>query len=261
VRSLPLHRVPSVAQNEPLLGILDKFQEGRSHMAIVTRTSVEKASSLKKAVKKSITQRIKNRVGISDSSSDSSSDEGPQSSRRKGKKAIRILERLNASEDSMTMTGTSDRDGTSRSEATSDKDEGGRSFSFRKKRKRSKKRLRLVDVEMGTIKPEPQPEIEPRPQGGQSYSKKGNIVQFAFTPGLEQSMPADAVLAKEGANEVSTRICDVQDAVLTITLQFLLNFDPNVAPLGIITLEDVLEGVYVVRPRWKVPLTCRRIDR
>ena len=172
-------------------------------MAIVTRTSVEKASSLKKAVKKSITQRIKNRVGISDSSSDSSSDEAPQSSRRKGKKTVRILERLNTSEDSMTMTGTSDRDGTSRSEATSDKDEGGRSFSFRKKRKRSKKRLRLDDVEMGTIKPETQPEIEPRPQGGQSHPKKGSIVQFAFAPGLEQSMPADAVLAKEGANEVS----------------------------------------------------------
>ena len=100
-------------------------------------------------------------------------------------------------------TGTSDRDGTSRSEATSDKDEGGRSFSFRKKRKRSKKRVRLEDVEMGTVKPEPQPEIEPRPQGGQSYSKKGSLVQFALTPGLEQSMPADAVLAKEDANEVS----------------------------------------------------------
>ncbi|KAN0107502.1 hypothetical protein V8E52_010097, partial [Russula decolorans] len=36
VRSLPLHKVPFVAQNEPLLGILDKFQEGRSHMTIVT---------------------------------------------------------------------------------------------------------------------------------------------------------------------------------------------------------------------------------
>lgn len=32
--------------------------------------------------------------------------------------------------------------------------------------------------------------------------------------------------------------------MLTRTSQFLLGFDPNVAPLGIITLEDVLEGVY-----------------
>ena len=64
VCSLPLHKVPFVAQNEPLLGILDKFQEGRSNMAIVMHTSVEKASSVKKAVKKSIMQRIKDHVGI-----------------------------------------------------------------------------------------------------------------------------------------------------------------------------------------------------
>ncbi|KAI0296079.1 hypothetical protein B0F90DRAFT_1636896 [Multifurca ochricompacta] len=216
VRNLPLHRVSSVAQNEPLLGILDKFQEGRSHMAIVTRTSVEKASSLKKAVKKSITQRIKNRVGISDSSSDSSSDEETQSAHSKRKRAIRIWDRSNTSEDS--VTGTSDRDGTLPNEATSDKEDGGHSFSFRRKRKRTKKRVRIEDVEMATVKSDPEPGSEP-----QSQLKRGNLVQFALTPGLEQSMPADAVLAKEGANE------------------FLLGLDPNVAPLGIITLEDVLE--------------------
>jgi metal transporter CNNM len=202
VRNLPLHKVPFVAQNEPLLGILDKFQEGRSHMAIVTRTSVEKASSVKKAVKKSITQRIKDRVGISDSSSDNSSDEEPaQTSRHKPRKTLRILEPPNTSEDSTIRT--SDRDGTSPSEGTSDKDEGGRSFSFRRKRKRSRKRARLEDVEMGTIKPSLQPESEPRPEDGQSQSKRASLVQFALTPGLEQSMPADAVLAEEGAKEVS----------------------------------------------------------
>ncbi|KAN0124199.1 DUF21 domain containing protein [Russula decolorans] len=222
VRSLPLHKVPFVAQNEPLLGILDKFQEGRSHMAIVTRTSVEKASSVKKAVKKSITQRIKNRVGISDSSSDNSSDEEPaQTSRRKPRKTLRILEPSNTSEDSTIRM--SDRDGTSPSEGISDKDEGGRSFSFRRKRKRSKKRAPLEDVEMGIVKPSLQPESEPRPEDSQSQSKRASLVQFALMPGLEQSMPADAVLAEEGAKE------------------FLLGFDPNVNPLGIITLEDVLE--------------------
>lgn len=35
VRKIPLNKVPFVPNNEPLLGILDKFQEGRSHMAIV----------------------------------------------------------------------------------------------------------------------------------------------------------------------------------------------------------------------------------
>ena len=213
VRNLPLHKVPFVAQNEPLLGILDKFQEGRSHMAIVTRTSVEKASSLKKAVKKSITRRIKNRVGISDSSSDSSPDEKPvQTSRLKPRKMLRISEPPNTSEDSTIRM--SDRDGTSPSEGTSDRDEGGRSFSFRKKRKRSKKRARLEDVEMGVIKPRLQSESEPRPEDGQAQSKRASLVQFALTPGLEQSMPADAVLAEEGAKEVSKTISWVENIPL-----------------------------------------------
>ena len=202
MRSLPLHKVPFVAQNEPLLGILDKFQEGRSHMAIVTRTSVEKASSVKKAVKKSITQRIKDRVGISDSSSDNSSDEEPaQTSRHKSRKTLRILEPPNSEDSTIRM---SDRDGTSPSEGTSDKDERGRSFSFRRKRKRSKKQARSEDVEMGIVKPSLQSESEPRPEDGQSQSKRASLVQFALMPGREQSMPADAVLAEEGAKEVST---------------------------------------------------------
>ena len=203
MRDLPLHKVLFVAQNEPLLGILDKFQEGRSHMAIVTRTSVEKASSVKKAVKKSITQRIKDRVGISDSSSDNSSDEEPaRTSRRKSRKTLRISGPSNTSEDSTIRM--SDRDGTSQSEGTSDKDDGGRSFSFRKKRKRNKKQTRLEDVEMGIVKPSLQPESEPRPEDGKSQPTRASLVQFALTPGLEQSMPADAVLAEEGAKEVST---------------------------------------------------------
>ncbi|KAI9510981.1 hypothetical protein F5148DRAFT_1281343 [Russula earlei] len=221
VRSLPLHKVPFVAQNEPLLGLLDKFQEGRSHMAIVTHTSVKKTSSLKKAVKKSITQRIKDRVGISDSSSDSSSNEERQTAHRRHRKTFRILDRPNTSEDN--DIGMSDREGTLPSEVTSDRDEGGLSLSFRKKRKRGKKRVRLEDVEMGVVEPGPQPESETRPEVLQPSSKRASLVQLAFAPGLEQSMPADAVLAEEGANE------------------FLLTFEHNVNPLGIITLEDVLE--------------------
>jgi metal transporter CNNM len=42
LRKIPLNKVPFVPNNEPLLGILDRFQEGRSHMAIVSRFSVEK---------------------------------------------------------------------------------------------------------------------------------------------------------------------------------------------------------------------------
>src|ERR1700747_843922 len=43
LRKIPLNKVPFVPNNEPLLGILDKFQEGRSHMVIVSRFSVDKA--------------------------------------------------------------------------------------------------------------------------------------------------------------------------------------------------------------------------
>ncbi|EFI27832.1 CBS domain-containing protein [Coprinopsis cinerea okayama7 len=42
IRDLPLNKVPFVAGDEPLLGILNKFQEGRSHMAIVSRLSIQK---------------------------------------------------------------------------------------------------------------------------------------------------------------------------------------------------------------------------
>ncbi|KAG6809605.1 hypothetical protein H0H92_015584, partial [Tricholoma furcatifolium] len=61
LRKIPLNKVPFVPNNEPLLGILDKFQEGRSHMAIVSRFSVDKAMSVKKAAKRSLTQRLRER--------------------------------------------------------------------------------------------------------------------------------------------------------------------------------------------------------
>jgi metal transporter CNNM len=53
LRQLPLNKVPFVPNNEPLLGILDKFQEGRSHMAIVSRFSVEKVCDISFAALKS----------------------------------------------------------------------------------------------------------------------------------------------------------------------------------------------------------------
>ena len=47
---MTLNKVLFVPNNEPLLGILDKFQEGRSHMAFVSRLSVDKAKCVKMAV-------------------------------------------------------------------------------------------------------------------------------------------------------------------------------------------------------------------
>lgn len=67
--------VPFVPNNLSLLGILDKFQEGRSHIAIVSRFSVEKARSVKKAVKRGLTQRLREKVGMGDSSDSESETE------------------------------------------------------------------------------------------------------------------------------------------------------------------------------------------
>ena len=55
--------------------VLDKFQDGRSYMAIVSRFSVERAESVKKAVKQSLTQRIRQTVEISDDSGSISESE------------------------------------------------------------------------------------------------------------------------------------------------------------------------------------------
>ncbi|KAF7302822.1 CNNM transmembrane domain-containing protein [Mycena kentingensis (nom. inval.)] len=89
LRKIPLNKVPFIPNNEPLLGLLDKFQEGRSHMAIVSRFSMEKARrvfallglltctyrrrSVKHAVKRGFAQRLRERVGMGDS--DSSDEE------------------------------------------------------------------------------------------------------------------------------------------------------------------------------------------
>ncbi|KAJ3918705.1 hypothetical protein F5877DRAFT_78746 [Lentinula edodes] len=64
IRDMQLNKVPFIPQNESLLGILDKFQEGRSHMS--------KAKSAKKAVKQSLARRLKKRVGINANDSDHS---------------------------------------------------------------------------------------------------------------------------------------------------------------------------------------------
>jgi metal transporter CNNM len=173
VRKIPLNKVATVPMNEPLLGVLDRFQEGRSHMALVTRFSHEEAASVKKVVKKSLTQRIKDRV--TGDSSDSSSDEDEPSPKSKKKKGD-----------------GSDTDGTTL-------------------HGRSSTRSISDDVEAAAVSTE------------KEQTRSRTSFQLGLS-GREQSMPADAILAKAGAEE------------------FLQSLDPTVAPLGIITLEDVLEG-------------------
>ncbi|KAJ3562519.1 hypothetical protein NP233_g9515 [Leucocoprinus birnbaumii] len=211
LRKIPLNKVPFIPNNEPLLGMLDKFQEGRSHMAIVSRHSVHKAQSVKKAVKRGLTQRLRASVGMDteSSSSDEESESGIAGHTKRWtnrKKQNRLRRRSGSKKDSDVEDGAT------------------------------------IAEDDNTIKEDHSPEASsPSPgddkESGEGNKSKSNKKTTTFqlsklskqaagavmTAGREQSMPADAVLAKEGANE------------------FLQSFDPAVMPLGIITLEDVLE--------------------
>ncbi|KAI0661226.1 hypothetical protein C8Q70DRAFT_969458 [Cubamyces menziesii] len=208
LRSITLNPMPCVPFNEPLLNILDKFQEGRSHMAIVSRFSVEKAKSVQQEVKKGLTQRLKDRVGMGDSSDSSSSSESSED------------------ESAGTGTGGSDHDATLRGDSGSKKRRSWRRRSRHKKRKskdsaaeegKAKSSGGDDDVEMGNI------------QHKDTQSPKQGVVQSgiakALSIGREQSLPDDAVLGREQAED------------------FVQSMDPYVQPLGIITLEDVVEEI------------------
>ncbi|KAJ7647586.1 DUF21-domain-containing protein [Roridomyces roridus] len=174
LRTVPLNTVPFVPNNQSLLGILDKFQEGRSHIAIVSRFSVEKAKSVKKAVKRGMTQRLREKVGLGDSSDSDSSDD----------------------EDEGTTTAA---------EGSSKGDDA-------------------AGVVVKDYAADPEAGVPVKGSRSRRGSKEAGErgMSFAMT-GLEQSMPADAALGKAGADEL------------------LEGLDPAVMPLGIITLEDVLE--------------------
>ena len=196
---MKLNKVLFVPNDEPLLGILDKFQEGRSHMAIVTRLSAAKARSVKKAVKQSLTQRIRQSVGISDDSS--SSSESEESEDGSGSTGTKPNLRNSTFSD-----GPVDPDATLRGKPTSENGQDGdhsggdvsepgvtrRRFRLRRRKdgKRQQKarhrKAKQEDVEMGEI---PQ-ETDKGKSGGFGLSSK------------EQITPADAILAEENVNEV-----------------------------------------------------------
>lgn len=179
VRKIPLNKVPFVPNNEPLLGILDKFQEGRSHMAIVSRFSVERAASVKKAVKRGLTQRLLDSVGMGDSdSSDDEDDEGGESSH--GKKRPKKPKRSSSDNDATLKDDSS---------ANADIDEKPEQAEGGSRGRKRSKRKPAVDVEMGIVEEGPK-------KRGLALPKVGGWSRW------EQSMPADAVLTREGVEEV-----------------------------------------------------------
>lgn len=171
-------------------------------MAIVSSVSIEKAKSFKKAAKRGLTQRLRERVGLGDSSDSSSSSSESESD---DEHAISISSDEHARE----------KDSTHNSE----KKKGGR-----RRRKRSKKKVEDIEKANAT-----------------------SVAQRALTiSNREQIFPADAELTLEGAEQVS-----ISHALSTTKVNRSANSrtkylqglgDPAIMPLGIITLEDVLEG-------------------
>ncbi|KAI5981520.1 hypothetical protein EDC04DRAFT_2916498 [Pisolithus marmoratus] len=89
LRKLPLNKVPFVPNNESLLGILDKFQEGRSPHGHRFSFECGKGCVRQEVAKRSLTQRLRERVGIGDSSD--SSDEENDSKEKDGTQEIEAI--------------------------------------------------------------------------------------------------------------------------------------------------------------------------
>lgn len=209
LRRIPLNKVPFVPNNESLLGILDRFQEGHSHMAIVSRFSVEKAASVKKVAKRSLTQRLRERVGMGDSSDeDDDSKEKDNTKNKDEEKASREI----SCADELDADGQSTLRGDDKDSAINIPQRAVRTGRGRG-RPSQRGRVRR-DMEMGII----EKQVVQKDTGKE---KKLRIPRSASA--LEQSIPDDAVLTKAGAED------------------FLQVIDPAIMPLGIITLEDVLE--------------------
>lgn len=177
LKQVPLNAVPSLPYDEPLLGILDRFQEGRSHMAIVSPIPRGKAASVKQAVKQSFTRRFMSNIGLGD---DSTTDEDTT--------------------DDEAAAGSGNSHGHSHS------------HSFKKKTKKSPKGSpkHEKDLEKGenTGKEEKRvDEPEKAARKSEDKDKKAASMWSAMGGGkeLEQTMPADAVLGKQGANRVRDR--------------------------------------------------------
>lgn len=156
-------------------------------MAIVSRYSVDRAVSVKKAVKRGLTQRLKDRVGMGDSDSSSESDSDSGEARPSSRKSKKRRQRKSKEKEKDT-----DSDTETTVHGSEKEDEGETSRGHPRRRGRGKKKH--TDVEMGS----PVEEKE-RARGLRASLTlpRGSFGRY------EQSMPADAVLTKENADEVS----------------------------------------------------------
>jgi metal transporter CNNM len=158
-------------------------------MAIVSRFSVEKAASVKQVVKRGLTQRLKDRVGMGDSSSDEEAD-------KHGRRATEDGE----------SEGTEDNKGDgSHGDRENDQDadhKPQKRVTFRGRGRSKRRRAGRVagDLEAGI--PPTDETKDKQSKEKEEAEAKSRLTGFVTGHGLEQYMPADAVLAKEGAEEV-----------------------------------------------------------
>lgn len=166
-------------------------------MAIVSRYSIERAVSVKKAVKRGLTQRLRDRVGMKDSDSSSSDsdseDREPEDSPRwrRGKKKSQKKDDNESDTDTTIQEGSEKED----SPCGSPTEQSGKHTRFSLgHRGRPKKKAADVDLEMGVVESKDTAPAKPRTSLTLPRASFGKF---------EQTMPADAVLTKAGAEEVS----------------------------------------------------------
>jgi metal transporter CNNM len=181
--TIPINAMPSVPFDEPLTNMLNVFQEGRSHMAIVSRrprrieNDPEDAESVMTAAAGGLRQRFMRKVAeISHGGKSSSS--GSES-------------------------------GTDASDADTDVERGEKEND---KNKEKDKKKRRKDRRKSSIKSEGAPSSSPTstvgPTPAETYKvqteqkKKSAIVQAAKLTQLEQTVPSDAQMPPEMVDKV-----------------------------------------------------------
>lgn len=160
-------------------------------MAIVSRLSVTKAASIKKAVKSGLTQRLRQRVGL-DTSSEEETDEEDENE-TEGTKEVEDWERdVHAIAEMKEEKGTDvvDLDSPDSGDAIPRNGHTVEGQNIRGRRTSRRGSARQVDLEMGVI------------NGKDGKDKPRKASSILNGRALEQSMPADAVLNKAGAEEV-----------------------------------------------------------
>ncbi|ODN76402.1 CBS domain-containing protein [Cryptococcus wingfieldii CBS 7118] len=196
--SIPINTIPTIPFDEPLTNMLNVFQEGRSHMAIVSRRAkrvepeIEDAQSVMTAAAGGLREKFMRKMGMGGSDSESSDDEVDVEKGEKKKKR-----RMSKSKKRRGSGSSTDETAVGPTPETA------------------------PATEASEIKRKAQDEELKKQKSREGKEKKGSLVQAAKLTQLEQTVPADAQMS----NQAVEKFFDGLEG----------------APLGIITLEDVLE--------------------